>query len=730
MTATANRFTGSLELIHRSRGILFPIAAMLLVLVILIPLPTGVLDTLLLANVALSAVVLMTVMYMNSPLEFSSFPSLLLSLTLLRLVLNTATTRLILTNADGTTAAAGAVIQEFSEFVASGSLAVGVIIFIIITVIQFVVITKGATRIAEVAARFTLDAMPGKQMAIDADLSAGNINEEEARRRRENITREADFYGAMDGASKFVRGDAIAGVIITIVNILGGLYVGIVERDLPVMKCLEVFTRLTIGDGLVAQIPAFLVSIAAGMIITRSTAKTNMGEELMGQVTSRPISLILVAGFLLVLMMTPLPKTPLLLMAAGVGGLGYMLFGTAKREKQDVAKAKATKPKEPEKIESHLGVDALELEVGYGLIRLVDKKQGGDLLDRITNVRKQVALDLGMIVPPIRIRDNVQFEPNQYIFKLRGAVIARAELMPGYLLAIDSGAVTEPVHGIDTKEPAFGLPAIWIPESERSTAQQRNYTVVETSSVLATHLTELVRRHASEMLTRQDVHRLIDNLKEKCPKLVEEVVPDLMKVGDIQSVLQLMLRERVAIRDLETILETLGDWAARTKDPEILAEYVRAALARAICEQYRDATQTIHCVTLDPALEDLINAHVERTDRGSYMTLAPQVAAKIIAAIRNEVEAAATKSQGSQPVVLASPQIRQAVRRLIESSLSHVPVLGLGEIVRGINVRTHGMVSCDTAIEKPKSQESETDRRTANPQSEIRNPQFVAPAGA
>ena len=684
---------------QKHRGIVFPVLAMSLVLVILIPLPTGMLDVLLIANITLSAVVLVTVMYMNGPLEFSTFPSLLLSLTLLRLVLNTATTRLILTNADGTTAAAGQVIEEFSAFVAAGSLAVGVIIFIIITVIQFVVITKGATRIAEVAARFTLDAMPGKQMAIDADLSAGLIDEGEARRRRDNITKEADFYGAMDGSSKFVRGDAIAGLIITFVNILGGIYVGMVEKGLPLMRCLEVFTKLTIGDGLVTQIPAFLVSIAAGMIITRSTAKTNMGEELFSQLTARPIAMLLAAGFLCVLLMTPLPKGPLLLIAASVGGIGYLLFSKARRSSHAADRAKAVKPVEPERIETCLNVDALELEVGYGLIKLVDKKQGGDLLDRIVNLRRQIATDLGIIVPPIRIRDNVNLEPNQYSLKLRGASIAKGDLMPGYLLAIDSGAVAEPVQGIDTKEPAFGLNALWIPDTERSIAEHRNYTVVEPTSVLATHLTELIRRHAAELLTRQDVNRLIDNLKEHSPKLVEEIIPDQLKMGEVQSVLEHLLRERVPVRDLETILETIGDWAGRTKDPEVLAEYARNALARTICQQHVDSDNAIHGVTLDPGVEDTINSHVERSERGSYLTLPPATANRIVAAIRNELEGAAAKAPGKPPVIMASPQVRQWVRRLIESSLPSVAVLGYNEIVRGINVRTHGLVTVSDEVE-------------------------------
>ncbi|MBN2563504.1 MAG: flagellar biosynthesis protein FlhA [Phycisphaerae bacterium] len=698
-TAETTALGRVISLVHEYRGLVFPILAMSLVLVILIPLPTGVLDVLLIGNITLSAVVLLTVMYMNGPLEFSSFPSLLLSLTLLRLVLNTATTRLILTNADQGTSAAGHVIEEFSAFVAAGSLVVGIIIFAIITVIQFVVITKGATRIAEVAARFTLDAMPGKQMAIDADLSAGLIDEKEARRRRDNITREADFYGAMDGASKFVRGDAIAGIIITLVNIVGGITIGMLQKDMGLMQCLEVFTKLTIGDGLVTQIPAFLVSISAGMIISRSTAKTNMGEELISQMTSRPISMLLAGGFLAVLMLTPLPKFPLILMAAGVGGMGYLMFGKARKAEQAAVKAKAAKPKEPERIESFLNVDALELEVGYGLIRLVDRKQGGDLLDRITNIRRQIATDLGIIVPPIRIRDNVQLEPNQYVVKLRGASLAKAELMPGYLLAIDSGAVSELMTGIDTKEPAFGLPALWIPEGERSAGEHRNYTVVEPTSVAATHLTEVLRSHAAELLTRQDVSRLIDNLKERSPKLVDEVIPEQLKVGEVQAVLEHLLRERVPIRDLEVILETLGDWAGRTKDPEVLSEYVRNALARTICEQHRDRDNTIHGVTLDPGLEDTINTHVERTERGSYLTLPPALANRIVSALRVELDGVATKTSGQRPVVLASPAVRQWVRRLIEATLPSVAVLGYNEIVRGVNVRTHSMVTVPDGVE-------------------------------
>ena len=681
-----------LRMIEANRGLIFPIVATSLILVILIPLPTWLMDFLLAVNITVSAVVLLTVMYIVNPLEFSVFPSLLLGLTLFRLVLNTATTRLILTNTDATTgtAAAGRVIQVFGDFVARGSLAVGLIIFIIIVVIQFVVITKGATRIAEVAARFTLDGMPGKQMAIDADLNAGMINEEEARRRRDEISREADFYGAMDGASKFVRGDAIAGIIITLVNILGGVYVGMVERGMALMECLQTFTKLTIGDGLVAQIPAFIVSVAAGLLVTRSTAKTNLGEELIGQMTSKPVALVLAAAFLGLLALTPLPIVPLMTLAGGCTGLAWLIRRTRTiRARAEAAKTHAAESKKAEPVETYLTVDPMELEVGYGLIKLVDRKQGGDLLDRITMIRRQIALDLGIVVPPIRIRDAMTLEPNQYAVKLRGIEVASGEAMPGHLLAIDSGAVTEPLNGTETTEPSFGLPALWIDPGQRATAEYRNYTVVEPSGVVATHLTEVIKRHADELLTRQEVSRLLDNLKKRSPKLVEDVVPDQLKMGEVQKVLQNLLRERVAIRDLETILETLGDWASRTKDVEVLTEYVRNALARTICRQYRRDDNTIHCITLDPKLEDLINSHIERSERGTFVTMPPDLQSRMVQAIRKQLEAAG----GAQtPAILCSPQIRAAVRRIIEPTMPQVAVLAYNEVVKSVQVQSRGMV--------------------------------------
>ncbi len=686
-----------LGFIERHRNLLLPIAALSLIFVVLMPLPTPVMDFLLIGNITASALIMITVMYVASPLELSVFPSLLLGMAMFRLVLNIATTRLILSNAQEGTGAAGRVIATFGEFVAGGSLVIGAIIFVIIVVIQFVVITKGATRIAEVAARFTLDGMPGKQMAIDADLNAGSITEEEAKRRRKDITREADFYGAMDGASKFVRGDAIAGIVITFINILGGFYVGMVELDPPYTfaETLRIFTTLTIGDGLVSQIPAFIVSLAAAMIVSRSVSTTNFGEELLTQVLSRPVALALTAVFLGSLLITPLPKVPLFMLLVASGAMAYFLKQGQARRAQVKEAHKRAEPKGPEKVESLLAVDPMELEVGYGLIKLVDRKQGGDLLDRIGNIRRQQATELGIVVPPIRIRDNIRLEPNQYAIKLRGVQVASGETLPGQLLAIDSGLVTEKISGMETKEPAFSLPALWISPDQKQLAEHRNYTVVEASSVLATHLTEVIKKHADELLTRESVNRLLDNLKEQSPKVVEEVVPNVLKVGEIQKVMQSLLRERVPVRDLEVILETLGDWAARTKDPEILTEYARNALARTICQLYRNRENKMYCVTLDPKIEDLINKHLERSDRGTFLTLSPGTQNKILAAAKSEVEKAIRSSGGQTPVVLCSPQVRAWMRRIIESALPQVAVLAFNEIVRGVEIESLGLVVLD-----------------------------------
>jgi flagellar biosynthesis protein FlhA len=684
---------------HKYRGMVLPFAAIALLMVILVPLPPAVLDFLLVLNITISAIVLVTTIFVNSPLEFSVFPSLLLGVTLFRLVLNAATTRLILTVADRekdpdkAMAAAGHVVMAFSQFVAGNSLAVGIIIFVIIVVIQFIVITKGATRIAEVAARFTLDAMPGKQMAIDADLNAGVIQEAEARRRRDAIAQESDFYGAMDGASKFVRGDAVAAIVITFVNILGGLYVGMVDHGWPFMKCLGLYTRLTIGDGLVSQVPAFIVSLGAGLIVTRTSSRGNLGDEMLGQVLAKPQALVVAGVFLLIMSITDLPKPPLLLMGAACTGLAFVLARNNKRAEVEAAKEKHKEEtkKEPEKVEKLLDVDTMELEVGYGLVRLVDTAKGGDLLDRISMIRRQIAMELGVIVPPIRIRDNMQLQANDYVVKIRAQAVGRGVTYPEQFLAMDNGATSGPIPMAEqTIEPAFGLPAYWITESQRSQAELLNYTVVEATSVLATHLTEIIKQHAAELLSRQEVKNLVDNLKARVPALVEEVIPTQVKPGELQKVLQNLLRERVPVRDLETIVETLGDWAGRTKDLDVLTEYVRNSLARAICKQYVDDQDRLFVITLDPALEDFVNGHIERGEHGTSNRIPPQAAQQIVQRIA--ARAGELTQTGRTAVVLCSPQVRSSLRRMIESSLPAVAVLSFNEIVQGIAVEAVALV--------------------------------------
>jgi flagellar biosynthesis protein FlhA len=682
-----------------NRAMLFPISFISLVLVILIPLPPHVLDILLCFNITLSIIVLVTTIYVSSALELSVFPSLLLALTLFRLVLNVATVRLILTAgdraADTNTAltSAGQVIFTFADFVTKGSLAVGVIIFIIIGVIQFAVITKGATRISEVAARFTLDAMPGKQMAIDADLNAGIINEAEARKRRSDISQEADFYGAMDGASKFVRGDAIAGVIITFVNVLGGLYVGMFEHGWNVLDCLSLYTKLSIGDGLASQVPAFIVSLAAGLIITRTSSKTNLGDEVLNQVFAKPKALMVACVFIGLMMFTGLPKLPLTILGCCCGALAATISRGQRKTARAVAageKERASK-KEPEKVEKFLDLDAMELEVGYGLVKLVDASKGGDLLDRVSMIRRQVALDLGIIVPPVRIRDNIQLSANDYVLRIKGQVVGKGVAYPEQFLAMDNGATTGPLVGAtQTIEPAFGLPAYWITESQRQQAELHNYTVVEATAVIATHLTETIKSHAHELLSRQAVKNLLDNLKNRVPALVEEVIPTLVKPGELQKVMQNLLRERVPVRDLETILETLGDYVSRTKDVEVLSEYVRHALARTICKQYVDERDKLWCLTLDPALEELINGHLERSERGTNNTLAPQTAQQIVQHI--VAKTAELTQAGRSAVLLCGPQIRSALRRMIENSAPQLAVLGYNEIVPEATVEAVALV--------------------------------------
>jgi len=685
------------------RSLIVPIGFVLLISVLLVPLPPAMLDIMISLNISLAVIVLLTTLYMKRALEFSVFPSLLLATTLLRLVLNIASTRLILTadaaSPEEAAGVAGKVISAFGSFVAGDSLFVGVILFAILMIVQFMVITKGAGRIAEVAARFTLDAMPGKQMAIDAELSNGMINETEARERRDEISREADFFGAMDGASKFVKGDAVAGLIITAINIAGGFAVGTVERGWPAGQSAEVFTRLTIGDGLTSQVPSFIISMAAALIVTRSGDKNELSMELTSQLTSQPVGMMITAGFLAALSFTPLPTIPLLMTAVGIAGVAFAMMRLTKSRKsvaiqQEISEASA-KPIEAPPVEDLLKIDVLELEVGYGLVPLIDTAQGGDLLDRISAVRRQLAVELGLVMPPVRIRDNMQLAPSEYRVKIRGNTVAAGVVEPSKLMAMDSGLVTDTIEGIPTKEPAFGLDAIWIEPQLRPRAETMNYTVVDPTSVLATHITEIVKTYADELLTREEVNNLLEGLKEKAGKLVEETIPAIIKTGELQKVLQSLLRERVPIRDMETILETLADWGTKTKDMDVLVEYVRNGLRRTICSMYvaPDDTgeQILYCVTLDPGLEDQINAYIDRGGQGTTLNMPARIAREIATKIADGLNLVGAR--GGLPVVIASPQVRNAVWQVIEPHVPVVAVLGYNEIVPGINVESVALIT-------------------------------------
>ncbi len=683
----------SLWAVAKPQELVFPVALVVSVLILLVTLPSPVMDFLLATNITLAVIMLLTTVYVRAPLEFSIFPSLLLASTLLRLVLNVATTRLILTRAgsDGLNAA-GSVVRTFGEFVAGDQIVVGIIIFLIIVVIQFVVITKGATRISEVAARFALDGMPGRQMAIDADLNAGIIDEHEAQRRREEITRQADFFGAMDGASKFVRGDAIAGIIITLVNIVGGFFIGVVQLRLTFSEAAEIFTKLTIGDGLVSQVPAFLISVAAGLLVTRSSTEVNLPAELLRQMFGRPQTLLVAAAFLGLLVFTRLPAVPLLSLAAGCATLAVVLTRNTNRRKQsEEAKKKADAGKPPEeKIEDYLIVNPMEVEIGVGLIRLADPKRGGDLLERIHRIRKNVAAEIGIILPKVRIRDNFQLDQHQYRIKIEGAPVASGEVYPNLLLAMDSGVTGGKVEGIETKDPAFGSPALWIEPSQRERAEMYGYTVVDPSAVIATHLTETIRRHADEILTRDATKHLIDELKKTSPAVVEDLIPNLMRLAEVQQILQLLLREQVPIRQLSLILETLGDYAPRTKDPILLTEFVRARLARTICTRYRDAEGRLTVITLDPALEDRIRSGFDHTERGLFIRMPPQVIEAICRALAQEI--GKLTSAQRPPIVLVNPQIRAALKEMTSGYLPQLVVLSYNEITRDTRIESVAMV--------------------------------------
>ncbi len=679
---------GLLSNLVKRADIILAVFVVAIIGVLVIPIPAHLLDFALAFNITFSLVILLTTLYITRPLDLSVFPGMLLIITLMRLALNVASTRLILSSGY-----AGEVINSFGNFVVQGNYVVGFIIFIILVIIQFVVITKGAARISEVAARFTLDAMPGKQMAIDADLNAGLINDEEARQRREQIAKEADFYGAMDGASKFVRGDAIAGILITMINVVGGFIIGVLMQGRTIGDALKTYTLLSVGDGLVTQIPALIVSTAAGIIVTRAASTSNMGADLTRQLIKQPRAIMIAAAMLMVFGIVPgMPTVPFVLLGGAVGTIGYLTNESIKKKKleDDRKLTDQERATPPERTEDLLKIDALEVEIGYGLIPLVDTNQGGDLLDRVTVIRRQLAQELGIIVPPIRIRDNVQLQPNQYRIKVKGIVVARYELMLDHILAINPGYIDDELEGFSTKEPAFDLPAVWVIPNLKEVAETRGYTTVEPSAVLATHLTEVVKIHAAELLNRQDVSHLMETLKEDYPSLVTDIVPGIVPLSVVQKVLQALLAERVPVRDLPTIMETITDYYQATKEPDVLAEYARMALKRRITDMYKDKDHKLHVFTIDPAIEQMLSDAVQNTKQGLMLVVAPADSERLMKGIGKQIDTMST--MGHNPICLCSPNIRLALKRLTEAAYPALVVLSYNEISGNVEVISTGIV--------------------------------------
>lgn len=674
----------------KNAEVIVPVGIILIIVMMIVPLPPMLLDLFLSLNLMLALVIVLTTMYTSDTLQLSVFPSLLLIMTLFRLALNISSTRLILQNGSG-----GQVIASFGDFVLGGNPVVGFIVFLIIVVVQFAVITRGAERVAEVAARFTLDAMPGKQMSIDADLNSGLINEAEARQRRRNVEREADFYGAMDGASKFVKGDAIAAILILVINMVGGFIIGMVQGGLDFNTALQRYALLTVGEGLVTQIPALLISAATGIIVTRSASDSNLGADFMGQLFNQGRVLLLAAGAIALMGLVPgLPKVPFFALAGVFGFLGYTINKTQRVETQiDSQKEESVEnAKKSENVANLLQVEPLEIELGYAVVPLAIQEQGGDLMDRVLAIRRQCALDMGIIVPPIRVRDNLQLSPNAYIILLRGIEVARGEVYLDQYLAMNPGTVSDEIPGTPTTEPAFGLPALWIGAEAKERAEMLGYTVVDASSVMATHVTEVIRSHAAEILTRQDVQSLFDAVRATAPTVVDELVPGLMSVGEVQKVLQALLREGISIRDLSIILETLADNARLTKDSEVLTEYVRQAMARSICHQFGLDRGTAKVLTLSADLEQRLADAVQRTDSGTYLALDPQTIQRIHNSLAEQTQRIA--ALGETPIVLCSPSVRLFFRRLVERVAPRLIVMSYSELTPQVQVESAGMVTC------------------------------------
>lgn len=663
-----------------------------IVLMIIIPLPKGVLDVLLALNITLSVVIMLITMFTTNVLQLSVFPTLLLVTTLFRLALNISSTRLILTEAD-----AGKIITAFGDFVVGGNYVVGIIIFIIIVIVNFIVITNGAGRVAEVSARFTLDAMPGKQMSIDADLNSGLIDEATAKSRRQDLQSEADFYGAMDGASKFVKGDAIAGIIITLINVVGGIIIGVMMKNMSAGDAASKYIILTVGDGLVGQIPALLISTSSGILVTRSGSRDNFGKTFANQLTAFPV----VTGIAAILMFSigiipGMPKIPFFLASAAMGVLTYLLY-KEENKKQELAIAMEEdeivemERKEPENVMNLISVEPMEVEIGYGLIPLADETTGGDLLQRIASVRRQCAIEMGIVVQPIRIRDNLQLRTNEYVIKIRGTVIASSELMPNMLLCMDPTGDNSDIPGIKTIEPTFGLPAVWINKDQREEAEIKGLTVVDPTTVMVTHLTETIKAHSYELLGRQEVKLIVDNTREKYSAVVDELIPDLLTIGELQKVLQNLLREKVPIKDMVTIMESLADNSRNTKDIELLTEYVRFSLARTICNQIINEDRAVTVVTLHPQLEDLVASNIQKSIQGTFPIIDPDTTTRIFNNIRDTIES--VYFYNNQPVILVSPNIRCVFRKLIEMAFPHIMVISLNEIPNDVEIRTEGVVT-------------------------------------
>lgn len=687
----------TLNTIQKNSDLFIALAVVTSIFMVFIPLPPILLDILISFNITMALVVVLITMYTLEPLHFSIFPTLLLITTLFRLALSISATRLILLKGNEGSDAAGKVIEAIGVVVVGGSYWVGFVVFLILVIVQFVVITNGAQRVAEVAARFTLDAMPGKQMAIDADLNSGLITDDQARKRRKEVEREADFYGAMDGASKFVRGDAIAAIVIVIINVLGGFGVGMLSSNMSIQEVLQRFTILSIGDGLATQIPALLLSTATGIVVTRAASDSNLGTDLIKQILAQPKALWIASAVLFMFALVPgMPHMAFLIISTLTGGIAYYLRVIANKELEATDKAKVQAPekkKEPENVSSLLQVDHLEVEIGYSLIPLVDEAQGGDLLERITGIRRQMASELGLVVPPIRIRDNMQLQPSEYVIKVKGVDVSRWKIMPGHLLAMATGPDMPKIQGIETKEPTFNLTAYWITDEEKAMAEQAGYSVVDASTVIATHLTEMIRNQAHEFLTRQSVAKLLEGVKKDSPAVVEELIPSQLSIGDLQKILQNLLKEHIPIRDLESILESVADHVRETKDVQLLTEYARKGLSRSITKAHQAPDGKVYALTLDPKFEKTIIDSVQAAESGTITALDPRLLQRMFRSLSTGIEKMAGVNR--QPLVLCSPNVRPYFKKIIERYIPHLTVLSFSELLPRTEIQSVGIIEAD-----------------------------------